>query len=158
MFAARSFKVTVAGLFFAGSLLSPVASASDSACQKPHDSQATRTFGVQVRVIEDVYRLGEKAEFPVKVTRVLHGEVVGPVEGAEVAVDVDLGDVNLVGGAVTNADGKAVVNVLLRRDAPTGFADVTAYAHKHTADLPCHSELEQEYGDVEKGDLFRVTR
>lgn len=41
-----------------------------------------------------------------------------------------------------------MVKVLLRRDAATGFADVTTYARKEIADLPCHWEAEQESGDV----------
>lgn len=157
MFAGKTFSVVVTALVLAVSVLAPVAGASD-ACQDPHDTQPTRTFDVQVRAVDDVYRIGETARFRVKVTRVLHGQVVGPAEDAEVAVNVDLGDVALAGGAVTNAEGKAVVDVLLRRYAPTGWADVAAYAHKHIVDLPCHWELEQEFGDVEESDLIRVER
>lgn len=154
----RGFKVTVAGLFVAGSVLAPAAGASETGCLSPHDTQPTRTFEIRVRVAENVYHLGDKARFRVNVTRVLHGQVIGPAEGAHVGVFVTLDDVLLAGGAVTDAKGRAVVKVLLRRDAPTGFADVTAYASKQTADLPCHWEYEQEFGDVEERDLFRVVR
>lgn len=154
----RSFRLAVAGLFLAGSVLAPVAGASETGCQDPHDTQPTRTFEVRVRVAEDVYHLGEKARFRVKVTRVLHGQVIGPAEGAHVGVFVTLDDVLLAGDAVTDAKGRAVVKVLLRRYAPTGFADVIVTATKQTADLPCHWEYEQEFGDVEERDLFRVVR
>lgn len=158
MGAGKSFKVVVVGLFLAASALAPVAKASDADCEKPHDTQPTETFAVSVRALEDVYRVGETAEFRVKVTRELHGHVVGPAEDADVFVTVDLGDVVFSGGAITDAEGKAVVKVLLKSYAPTGLADVFVYAHKDTADLPCHSELEHEFGDVQKNDLFRVVR
>lgn len=154
----RAFRAAVAGFFLAGSVLAPVASASETGCLDPHDTQPTRTFEVQARVAEDVYHLGEKARFSVKVTRVLHGEVIGPAEGAHVGVFVTLGDVLLTGDAMTDAKGRAVVKVLLRRYAPTGLADVITYARKETADLPCHWEFEHEFGDVEEHDLFRVVR
>lgn len=154
----RAFKAAVAGFFLAGSVSAPVAGASETGCLAPHDTQPTRTFEVEVRAARDVYQLGEKARFRVKVTRVLHGEVVGPAEGAHVGVFVTLDDVLLTGDAVTDTKGRAVVKVLLRRYAPTGFADVTTYARKETADLPCHWEYEHEFGDVEEHDLFRVVR
>lgn len=157
MVAGRSFKVTVAGLFLAGSVLAPVARAQ-TGCEDPHDTQLTRTFDVRVRVAEDVYKLGEVAEFRVKVARQLHGEVVGPVEGARVAVAVTLDEVVLGGGAVTDADGKAVVKVYLKPYASPGLADVFVYAEKQHVDLPCSWDYEREFGDVEERGLFRVVR
>lgn len=158
MIAGKSFFVVAAGLLMAGSIMAPVAVAAGSSCEHPHDTEPTRTFDVRIKVVEDVYRLGETAQFRVKVTRALHGQRVAPAEGAEVSVTIDLGDVTLAGGAVTNDEGRALVKVLLRDHASTGWADVAAHAHKHTVDVPCHSELEQEFGSVEKGDLFKVVR
>jgi hypothetical protein len=159
MFAGRQgFKVAAACLFLAGSVLAPVAGAAEFGCQTPHDTQPTRTFDVQVKVLADEYTLGDTAQFRVKVIRELDGEALGPVENAQVGVSVSLGDVVLAGGAVTNADGKASVGVELKRYAPTGLADVRAYAQKETVDLPCHSDLEREYGDVEQRRLFKVVR
>lgn len=157
MVAGRSFKVTVAGLFLAGSVLAPVARAQ-TGCEDPHDTQLTRTFDVRVRVAEDVYKLGETAKFRVKVTRTLHGEVVGPVEGASVVLGVALDESFLAGGATTDADGKAVVAVHLKRYASPGLADVFAYAEKQHVDLPCSWDYEREFGDVEERGLFRVVR
>ena len=121
--------------------------------------EPTRTFAVKLRVLDDEYRIGEKARFRVRVHRILGGQDVGPVEGVQVAVGVDLGDVHLRDGGVTDSHGRASVEVALKRYAPAGRADVTASASKLIAiDVPCHSQLEYEYGAVSKRNLFRVVR
>lgn len=153
----RFFTAAVSALLLAVTLLAPAAGASDD-CQRPHDTQPSETFDVRVSVAGDVYRLGETVRFRVKVMRVLHGQVLGPAEGAEAHVMVDLGDVVLGGRSVTDDRGMAAVKVVLRPDAPTGFADIVGRAHKETTDLPCHSDLEHEFGDVQLSDLFEVVR
>lgn len=148
------------GGFFVGllvaSLTVPVAHA-DSSCDGA--DEPTRTFKVRVRVGADAYELGENAKFYVTVNRVVEGQDMGPVAGAEVAVGVSLGDVYLTAGGWTEEDGRAVVKVRLKNYAPPGLADVLVFAQKMNADLPCHmQQYENEYGDVEKLGLFRVVR
>lgn len=122
-------------------------------------SERTRTFDVKVKVLDEVYRLGEKAEFQVRVHRVVDGQDLGPVEGADVAVGIELGDVYLIDGGTTDAQGKASVKVALKQYARPGLADVTATASKLVAaDVPCHFGDEYEYGDTKKPGLFRVVR
>lgn len=154
----RSFHVVLAVLFAATTLVAPAAAASETACRALHESEPTRTFDIKVRAGKAIYRRGETARFQVTVTRVVQGQVVGPAEGARVALFVMLGRVTLVGGSVTNAQGEATVKVRLRRFAPTGVADVIAFAEKEIADLPCHTEYEREFGRVDLSALFKVAR
>lgn len=119
--------------------------------------EPTRTFAVKLRVLDDEYRIGEKARFRVRVHRILGGQDLGPVEGAQVAVAVSLGDMNLWVDGVTDSSGRTSVTVALKRYVPAGRADVSASASKWIAiDVPCHSEY--EYGSVTKRGLFRVVR
>lgn len=129
----------------------------ESGCADP--VEPTRTFAVKLRVLDDEYRIGEKARFRVRVHRIVGGQDVGPVEGAEVAVGVSLGDVYLWGDGMTDSYGRTSVEVALKRYAPAGPADVWASASRLVAiDLPCNSQLENEYGSVTKRGLFRVVR
>jgi hypothetical protein len=136
--------------------LASVAGASESAC--PHKSEPTQTFDVTVRPLKDVYEVGETAKFLVRVTRVVDGNELGPVEDAQVITGLTLGDVYLGGGATTDEDGRAVVKVRIKRYAPAGSADALVTASRQIADAPCHSRFENEYGDIEAEDLIRVTR
>lgn len=129
----------------------------ESACGE--QVEPSRTFAVKLRVLDDEYRIGEKARFRVRVHRIVGGQDVGPVEGAQIAVAVSLGDVYLWDGGVTDSSGRTSVNVALKRHAPAGRADVSASASKPTGiDTPCQSQLEYEYGSVSKRALFRVVR
>ncbi|MDQ3645596.1 MAG: hypothetical protein M3345_01520 [Actinomycetota bacterium] len=120
-------------------------------------TEPTRTFGVKLRVLDDEYRIGEKARFRVRVHRILGGQDMGPVEGARVGVGVSLGDRYLWESGVTDPHGRASIEVALRRHTPAGWADVAASAARLIAiDAPCHSQLEYEYGDVRERELFRV--
>ncbi len=129
----------------------------ESGCADP--VEPTRTFAVKLRVLDDEYRIGEKARFRVLVHRILGGQDVGPVEGAQIAVAVSLDDVTLWDGGVTDSYGRTLVKVALKRYAPAGRADVSASASKLIAiNIPCHSQLEYEYGSVRKREFFRVVR
>lgn len=124
-----------------------------------NETEPTHTFVVNVKVLDDEYRVGQKAKFVVRVKRVVAGRDLGPVEGAQVGVGVALGDVYLRDGAVTDSNGRAVVEVSIKRYTPAGWADVGTQAWKMTGiDIPCNSKLEYEYGDVTKLGLFRVVR
>lgn len=151
----RKFVGAVLAGLLVGSLSVPAAKAQSS-CGGA--DEPTRTFKVRVKVAADAYELGQNAKFYVKVNRVVEGQDLGPVAGAEVAVGVSLGDVYLTGGGWTEEDGRAVVKVRLKNYAPTGLADVLVYAQKMVTDMPCHMQYENEYGDVEKPGLFRVVR
>lgn len=123
------------------------------------ETDPTRTFVVKVKVLDEEYRIGQKAKFVVRVKRVVAGGDLGPVEGAQVGVGVAVGDVYLRDGAVTDTDGRALVEVPIKRHTPAGRADVDAEAWKMTGiDTPCNSKLEYEYGDVTELGLFRVVR
>ena len=155
MFVGKSLSGLVISLLLA-SLTVPAATASPLDCADP--IEPTRTLGVDVKVLDGRYQLGEKARFRVRVHRVVEGQDLGPVEGARVAVGVSLGDVYLIGGGWTDESGRTVVKVALRRYAPPGLADVLVHASKFIADLPCHMNYEYEYGSVEKLGFFKVVR
>lgn len=142
--------------FTGGSLL--VVPAAAEPCSRPHETQATRTFEVRVSTAQDVYVVGETIRFRVGVTRTIDGVVVGPAEDAQVAIAVGIEDTFLYGGGTTDARGRALVKLRLKKNTPAGSADVVAFAYRETVDLPCHSDLEQETGDVEERNLFRVVR
>ena len=142
-------------LVLSGSLVS-AAGASQLDCV--HKGEKNRTFQLTVRALENVYKIGENAEFRVRVARVIDGQELGPVEGADVSIEISLGDVSLFGGSITDEEGRALVKVRLKKYASAGSADVYAQARKQTADIPCHSELEYEFGDIELKGLFRVVR
>lgn len=154
MRASKLIGAVVAGLLV--SMLSVPAAHAATVCGG--DSATTQTFRVKVSVAERLYQLGDKARFFVRVNRVVEGLDLGPVTGAEVGVAVSLSDVHLLGGGITDNDGRAVVEVKLRRYAPAGLADVQGYATKLVAQLPCHIAYEYEHGSVKKPDLFRVAR
>ena len=157
MFAGRLLSCAVASLLVA-SLTAPVAHASLSNCLNDGTHSPNHTFVVKVRVLDDKYQLGEKAKFRVRVHRVVEGQDLGPVEGAEVGVGVTLGDVYLTGGGMTDAEGRTLVKVALKKYAPAGLADAFVYASKLVTDVPCHLEYEYEYGEVRKLGLFKVVR
>lgn len=122
------------------------------------DKSSLETLRVRVSVAERLYSLGEKAKFFVRVSRVVQGQDLGPVTGANVGVAVSLGDSHLMGGGVTDEEGRSVVHVKLRRFATPGSADVLGFASSLVAELPCHFAYEYESGTVEKPGLFRVAR
>ncbi len=146
----------IVGVILLGSLVAGTAGASQQQCTNPHDGQPTRTFAVSVRALDDAYAIGEVAKFSVRVRRVVHKANLGPVEGAQIALYVSRGDLVAAGGAVTDADGRAIVKVQLKKYMPAGPADVNVFASRQTADHPCHSEYEYEFGDVEALGLFRI--
>ena len=134
-----------------------VESSSQGSCGE--SIEPTRTFAVKVRALDDEYRIGEEAKFRVRVSRILGGQDVGPVEGVSVAVGVDLGEVYLRDSGFTDPDGRTLVKVAIKRYAVTGPADVSASARKLIAiEAPCGSQFEYEYGSVSKNNLFRVVR
>jgi hypothetical protein len=122
------------------------------------DKSSMETLRVRLAAAERVYSLGEKAKFFVKVNRVVAGQDLGPMRGADVRVGVTLGDTYLMGGGITDALGRVVVQVKLERLAGPGIADVSGTASSLVAELPCHLAYEYEYGSVEKLGLIRVDR
>lgn len=146
----------IVGVILLGSLVAGTAGASQQRCTNPHDRQPTRTFSVSVRALADAYAVGEVAKFSVRVRRVVDKANLGPVEGAQVGLYVSRGDLVVAGGATTDADGRAIVDVQLKKYMPAGPADVNVYARRQTVDHPCHSEYEYEFGDVEALGLFRI--
>lgn len=159
MFAGKGFSLLItAGLVLAATTFTSTASASDT-CSQPHGTRLTRTFEVDVRADRAVYEVGDRAVFRAKVTRVVDGQAVGPVEGARVGFTADVGDTKVAwGAAVTDAEGKAVIKSRIGDHAFPGWADVWAFAEKETVDLPCHWEEESEFGESELPDLFRTVR
>ena len=132
-----------------------VAPAGAESCQV-HDTQPTRTFAVRTRVADDAYSVGDTVKFRVRVMRSVDGTDVGPARGAEVAVFVEVDDVTLAAGSTTDEEGRAVVKIRLAEHLNTGDADVSVRAHKHLFDVPCHTDLEHEFGSKHYPNLFTV--
>ena len=125
------------------------------------------SFHVEISSPGKVYRIGQVAKIDVEVTRPNDEDPLGlgvpitppheeKVEGANVGVGLQVGDVFLPGYALTNEDGIAHVKIKLESWTQPGTADVRSLAWLEAADGGC--VIVEEQGFAQKDDLFVVTR
>jgi hypothetical protein len=110
------------------------------------------SFTIRMRAEESRYRLGDTARVHVKVTREIEGRVLGPAEGAQITLGLLSKGTYLYGGAVADADGKALVKIRIARYARLGLADAYAVATKKVVNGPCLRIRESGYQE-QKGFL-----
>lgn len=125
------------------------------------------SFHVEITSPSKTYKIGQVAKIDVKVTRPNDEDPLGlgvpitppteeNVEGANVGVGLQVGDVFLPGYALTNEDGVAHVKIKLESWTQPGSADVRALAWLEAADGGCL--IVEEQGFAQEEDLFVVTR
>ncbi len=125
------------------------------------------SFHVEISSPGKAYRIGQVAKIDVKVTRPNDEDPLGlgvplsppmeeNVEGANVGVGLQVGDVFLPGYALTKEDGVAHVKIKLEPWTQPGSADVRALAWLETADGGCL--IVEEQGFAQEDNLFVVTR
>ncbi len=171
------------GLLLAAALVAafvPISStvAAPSGCSATHvrgllrdggdiETVVLRTYHVVLKPTKKSYRVGETAVIRALVTRPAHEDPAGlgqeidpprsfPAEGANVGIGVRVGDVFLFGFAVTDADGKANIEVDILPYTPAGKAFVDGFAWKRQAEAPCAAV--EENGYTYAPGLFTVTR
>ncbi len=159
--------------------LAALAFRAEPAASAPHCGDVNlrvRTFHVEARWTSKTYRIGDVAKLEVKVTRPAHedpatdeGEPLPapppreePAEGVTVGVGVMVGDVFLNGGAITDAQGEAVVKVHLHEGyVRPGKATSRLYASKkYLTDLPgiVTCVTLEEFGTLDPGPGFTAIR
>lgn len=128
------------------------------------------TFHVEYEIDKKLYSLGETVSVKVNVTTPAKQDPVGEgiplpierplvdrVEGALVGVGIYIGRVYLSGGALTDADGNATVDIKLERYAPRNtWADVGIYASKTAFEDPAQCVVIVEYGFKSVPRAFRT--
>ena len=126
-----------------------------------------RTFHLEVNPIKTRYKVGDTAKVEVMVTRPAHEDPVGlgqpvdppesfPAEGVNIGMGLRVGDVFLFGHAMSDSDGRAIVNIKIKSYTPSGTATADAYAWKTAADTTCAKIEENGYRQTPK--LFSVFR
>lgn len=150
--------LAIAGVgFFLGRSSSDIPRAFEDACA----DDRVDTFNISVTPSRDVYAVGEMARFEVQVTRAIktdeheEGEELGPAEGVDVALNLNSGSVSLTDEALTDAEGKARIDLRLPLRARPGAADAFAVAEKETVDVEC---VPHEAGHFHAEELIRIVR
>lgn len=118
--------------------------------------QEQESLRLTISAARDTYTLGSTARVTAKVTRETAGQRQA-VEGAEVGLQIEIGESLLHGSAVTNSEGVAEIKVKIARWVPLGMADGLARANREWVASPiCHGSVVQESGDTQRSNLFRV--
>ena len=128
------------------------------------------TYHVEYEIDKKLYSVGDTVSVDVNVTTPAKTDPLGegiplpierptvePVEGALVGVGIHLGRVYLSGGALTDADGNATVDVKLESYAPRNtWADIAIYASKTAFEDPAQCVVIVEYGFLSAPRAFRT--
>ena len=125
------------------------------------------TFWVTVKPLAKSYKIGDVAKVKATVTRPAHEDPAGqgipidppvtePAAGVNVGVGVRVGAVFLPGYGVTDDKGEVVVPIKIMPYAPTGVADLEAFAWKNDVEQPCLTL--QEDGYTQLPHAFKVTK
>ena len=139
-------------------------------------SQPLRNFKVEAEWTKSKVQIGKIAKMNVFVTRTAEEDPVtedgmpypngrpmdDPVEGVSVGVGVLIDDVFLAAGGMTDADGKAVIKVLIQDHAKPGTAITRIFAKKEMTppDFPSSAcrVVVYEYGILQPGPEIKVVR
>ncbi|HET7483039.1 MAG TPA: hypothetical protein VFK89_09275 [Actinomycetota bacterium] len=134
-----------------------------------------RTFKVVSKWVKKSYAIGETAKLKVNVTRLADQDPVTsdgidwptgrpmdePAPDVSVGVGMMVGDVYLTGGAITDADGNAVVKVPIADYTKPGKGNSRIYAEKIAIkDFPssaCRVVI-KEFGYVDPGPGLTITK
>ena len=128
---------------------------------------ALKTFHLVVKGQKKTYKVGDTAKIVVEVTRPGHEDPAGlgiyqeppqsfPAENVNAGVGLRVGDVFLFGHAMTDAQGKAVVDVKLEEWTPAGMAIADAFSWNVQVDTPCVRV--EENGYMQKPNVFKVVK
>ena len=131
------------------------------------ETVALKTFHLVVKGQDKVYEVGDTAKVLITVTRPAHEDPAGlgiyqeppqsyPAENVNAGVGLRVGDVFLFGHAMTDAQGKAVVDVKLEPWTPSGTAIADAFVWNVVQDTPCLRI--EENGYTQKPNIFKVTK
>ena len=115
-----------------------------------------RTFTVQLKAAKKVYRVGETAVVKATVTRPANEDPLGlgqdfdppmsfPAEEVNVGIGLRVGDVFLFGFAVTDANGRADIEIDIKSYTPAGKAIADGFAWKRQVEQPCANVEENGY-------------
>jgi hypothetical protein len=154
--------VVAAAVMTATQVVAPMGMAN--ACA---ETVALKTFHLTVKGQKKVYKVGDTAKIVVTVTRPAHEDPAGagiyqeppesfPAENVNAGVGLRVGDVFLFGHAMTDAEGKAVVDVKLESWTPSGSAIADAFSWNIQLDTPCLRV--EENGYMQKRDVFKVVK
>lgn len=125
------------------------------------------TFHVEMDKTKATYRIGEVVKMRLTVTRPAKEDPAGqgtpmdrpyvePVEGADIAIGTEVGDVYLSGAGKTGSDGTAEVKIKIENYAPPGeWATTGVFARKVVVSSPCATI--EEYGHTQVRRQFRTT-
>lgn len=131
------------------------------------ETVALKTFHLVVKGQKKVYKVGDTAKIEVMVTRPGHEDPAGlgiyqeppesfPAENVNAGIGLRVGDVFLFGHSMTDAQGKAVVEVKLESWTPAGTAIADAFAWNTQVDTPCLRI--EENGYQQKPNVFKVIK
>lgn len=125
-----------------------------------------RTFHIEAKYSK-VVAIGDVAKIKVNVTRPakedplgngipMERPIVEPAPDVIVGIGLHIGNVFLPGAAITNEEGDATIKITIERYAPVGVVDVSAYAWRVAATLPCATVQEDGYRTYPRA--FKTTR
>lgn len=154
----------------------PVVGAGQASACGADISQPLRNFKVEAEWTKPKVKIGSIAKMNVFVTRTAEEDPVtedgepyptgrpmdDPVEGVSIGLGVLIDDVFLAAGGVTDAEGKAVVKVLIQDHAKSGTGITRVFAKKEMTppDFPSNAcrIVVYEYGVLQPGPEIKVVR